>query len=398
MADYQYIEDTGVILPDTSDTLATVEAEYRDALGQELITDPATPQGRLIATEATARDSMLRNNAALANQINPNIAGGVFLDAIWALTGGQRIAATQSVARLVTLAGSPLTLIPAGSQARTGAGTIWETLSDVTLSALGSASVDMRALEFGPVPAPAGAINTPVSGVLGWETVTNPTSAELGRLRESDVASRARRKLTLALQGVSLPEAAVSALYDTVGVRSLSYRENVADVPTVIDGVLLAAHSMYAVVDGGSDLDVATAILSVKSLGCNYNGATVVNVTEPASGQVYAVQFDRPTLVPIKARATIRVQGAAIADPAAAVRTALMAYAAGEIDGETGLIVGQSVSPFEFSGAINSQVPGIYVQKMEIALAAGALGVAEIPITIQQLATLNVNNIEVVIL
>jgi uncharacterized phage protein gp47/JayE len=396
MAEYVYIEETGVILPDTSETLATVEEEFRDALGQELVVDPATPQGRLIATEVSARDNFLRNNAALANQINPNIAGGVFLDAIWALTGGQRIAATQSVARLVTLAGTPTTLVPAGSQARTSTGTIWETLADATLDALGVASVDMRALEFGPVPAPIGAINTVVSGVLGWETVTNPTAAELGRLQESDVASRARRRVTLALQGVALPEAIISALYDVPGVKSLTFRENYKGAPLVIDGVLLVEHSVYAVVDGGSDLDVATALLANKSLGANWNGVTSVDVVEPASGQTYTVLFDRPTLVPIKVRATVKVQGA-LSDVAASVRAAILAYANGEIDGETGLIVGQSVSPFELAGAVNALTPAVYVQKMEIAKLADPLAVAEIPLTIQELATINVNNIEVVL-
>lgn len=396
MAEYIYIEETGTVLPDTSETLATVEAEFREALGEELVLDPATPQGRLIATEVSARDNFLRNNAALANQINPNLAGGVFLDAIWALTGGQRLAATQSVARLVTLAGTPGTLIPGGSQARTSTGAIWETLSDVTLGVLGSASVDMRAVDFGPVPAPIGAINTVVSGVLGWETVTNPTAAELGRLQESDVASRARRRVTLALQGVALPEAIISALYDVPGVRSLTFRENYTGAPLVVDGVLLAEHSIYAVVDGGSDIDVATAILATKSLGANMNGATSVAVTEPASGQVYTVLFDRPTLVAIKVRATVKVQGA-LSDVAAAVRAAILAYAAGELDGETGLIVGQSVSPFELAGAVNSQTPAVYVQKMEIAKLADSLAVAEVPLTIQQLATINVNNIEVVL-
>lgn len=396
MAEYVYIDATGTVLPDTSETLAVVEAEFRDALGQELVLDPATPQGRLIAAEVSARDNFLRNNAALANQINPNLAGGVFLDAIWALTGGARLPATQSVARGVTLGGTPGTLIPENSQARTSSGDIFETLGDVTLDAGGLATVDMRSVDFGPVPAPAAAINTVVSGVLGWESVTNPEVAELGRLVESDVASRARRRVTLALQGVALPEAIISALYDTPGVRSLAFRENVTDAAAIIDGVLLGAHSIYAVVDGGSDLDVATAILANKSLGANYNGVTVVNVTEPASGQVYAVRFDRPTLVPIKVRATVKVQGA-LSDVAASVRAAILAYAAGEIDGETGFIVAQSVSPFELAGAVNRQAPAVYVQKMEIALLAGVLAVAEIPLTIQQLATINVNNIEVVI-
>lgn len=406
MAEYQYIEDTGVILPDTTETLATVEAEYREALGQELVTDPATPQGRLISTETTARDNMLRNNAALANQINPNEAGGVFLDAIWALTGGQRIAATQSVARAVVVAGTPATFIPEGSQARTAAGDLWETLADVTLSGLGAGAVDMRAVEFGPVPAAPGAISNIVSAVLGWETVTNPTIAELGRLQESDAASRARRKVTLALQGIAMPEAIISALYDVPGVRSLVFRENYTGAAATIDGVLLAANSVYAVVDGGSNLDVATSLLHNKSGGANWNGATVVAVTEPTSGQIYNVSFDRPTLVPYKVRVTVR-PGSTLADVAAAVRTAIMAYASNDVDtlnpeglavGELGIVVGKSVSPFELAGTVNRLNPSIYVQKVEVAKTADALAVAEIPITIQQLATLNVNNIDVVIL
>lgn len=397
MASYEYIESTGTVLPDTEDLLTTVENEFKDALGAQLNTDPATPQGRLIATEVNARDVYLRNMAGLANQINPRLAQGVFLDAIWALTGGQRIAATKTVVQAVALGGVAGTFIPAGSQARTPAGDVFSTLADATLDGAGVATVDFAADETGPIAAEAGQLNTAVSGILGWETVNNPTDGIIGRTEESDIASRLRRLQTLALQGVALPEAIISGLMDTEGVRSLVFRENVGDVAAVIDGVLLEPHSMYAVVDGGSDLDVATAILAKKSLGCDYNGAVVVNVTEPASGQVYAVRFDRPVAVPLKARATIRANQA-VADPATTVRDSMVAYANGEIEGERGFVVGASASPFELAGAINMTAPGIYVQKMEIAKVADAYGTIEVPITIQEIATLNENNIEVVIL
>lgn len=405
MPDYQYINTTGVVIADTSDTLATVEAEYRDALGQELITDPATPQGRLIATETTSRDSMLRNNAALANQINPNISGGVFLDAIWALTGGERRQATQSVLLAVNLSGTPTTPIPAGTQARTSSGDLWATLSTVTLDAAGVAVVDFASVAFGPIPAAVGALNTPVSGVLGWETVNNPTSAVVGRNEESDPTSRQRRKNTLSLQNVALPAAITSALYDTDGVRSLVFRENYTSAPKVVDGVLLPPHCVYTVIDGGADADIALALLENKSLGCDWFGAVTVPVVDAASGQTYDVSFDRPVLVPFKVRATIKVQGA-VSDPAEAVRDAVMAYAQNNADvlnpdglliGETGIIVGQSVSPFELAGSVNRTVPAVYVQKMEVALTAGVFAVAELPITIQQLATLLRGDISVVL-
>lgn len=394
---YEYIDTTGTVLPDTTDLLTTVENEYRTVFGATLNTDPATPQGRLIASEVTARDTFLRNMAGLANQINPNIAEGVFLDAIWSLTGGQRIAQTRTVVTAVAVAGVAGTLIPAGSQASTPAGDIFSTLGDVTLDGTGNGVVNFAADQYGPVPCDAGTLNTPVSGVLGWESVTNPDEGVLGKDEESDVASRLRRLQTLALQGVALPEAIISGVMDVDGVRSLSFRENVTSAPQVIDGVNLVAHSIYVCVDGGSDLDVATAILAKKSLGADYNGAVTVPVTEPASGQIYDVTFDRPTLVPIKAKATVRVFNT-VADPATTVRNAMLTYAAGEIAGERGFVVGASVSPFELAGAVNITAPGIYVQKMEIAKLADPLAVAEIPLTIQQLATLDDGDIEVVIL
>lgn len=393
---YEYVEATGTVLPDTEDLLTTVEGEFRLALGATLNTDPATPQGRLIATEVDARDTFLRNNAAIANQINPRIAEGVFLDAIWALTGGQRRAMTATTVEGVLLGGIPGTLIPEGSQAQTPAGAIFQTLGDVTLDGTGNATVDFGSVVGGPISCEAGQLNTPVTAILGWETVTNPNDGTPGKDEESDVASRLRRLQTLALQGVALPEAIISGVMSVANVRSLAFRENVGDTAAVIDGVNMIAHSMYACVDGGLDSDVAAAILAKKSLGCGYNGATVVNVTDPASGQVYAVAFDRPTDVPIKARVTIKANSA-VADPATTVRDAIVAYAAGEIDGEQGFVVGGSVSPFELGGAINIQAPGIYVRLVEIAKVPDAFGTVEVPITIQQLASINVNNIQVII-
>lgn len=397
MADFQYLTETGVIVPDTADTQAAVEQEFRDALGQNLIVTPNTPQGVLIAAEVTARQSVARNNAAVANQINPDIAGGVFLDALWRLTGGERRAATQSVLKAVAVTGVPGTLIPAGSLAKTGAGDRFTSAADVTLGAGGTAAVDFIAEAFGPVPATTGALNSIESAVLGWETVSNPTGAVLGQNRETDAESRRRRRDTLALQGVALSEAITSALMDTDGVQSLTFRENVTGATAIIDGVSLIKNSIFVCVNGGTDAAVAATLLAKKSLGCNWNGATTVNVTDAASGQAYAVKFDRPTLVPILARVTVRA--GSVADPVTVVQNALLAYTRGEIDGEMGFVVGGSVSPFELAGAIGRQAPGLYVQKVEVALVStGTFQTTEIAMTIQQLATLAAGAITVTVL
>lgn len=397
MADYQYVTDTGVIVPDTSTTQAQVEAEFRAAFGANLVVTPNTPQGVLIAAEVTARQAVARNNAALANQINPDQAAGVFLDALWRLTGGARRVASQSVLRAVALTGQPGTLVPAGSLAKTAAGDVFASVSAVTLGPGGTAAVDFVAQAFGPVPATVGALNIVVSAVLGWESVANGTGAELGLAAETDAAARRRRRATLALQGVSLPEAITSGLYDTPGVRSLKFRENVTAAAAVIDGVNLVANSIYVCVDGGTDLAVATTLLGTRSLGAQWNGGTTVNVVEPASGQSYAVKFDRPTPVPILVRATVR-NVSAIGDPVDLTRAAILAYVQGLMDGEAGFTVGAPVSPFELAGAVNRQQPGLYVQKLEVTLASVVnYQVAEILIAINQIASLADGSITVLV-
>lgn len=397
MATLEYIDATGIILPDTEDLLTTVENEYRVALGADLNTDPATPQGRLIATEVDARDTFLRNLTAVANQINPRVAEGVFLDAIMRLTGDSRYPETKTTVAGVELGGVPGTVIPVGSQAQMPTGDVFETLTEVTLDGVGVATVDFAAVVGGPITCPAGQLNLPVTAILGWESVSNPEDGTPGRNVESDVAARLRRLETLALQGVALPEAIMSGVRIVDGVRSLAFRENVTALPAVIDGVNMKPHSIFVCVDGGSDDAVAAAILAKKSLGADFNGATTVYVIESASTQVYPVQFDRPAEVQIKARVTVRV-GTSIASPQDIVRAAIVAYANGEIEGEQGFVVGGDVSPFELSAAVNTSSPGIFVTLLEVAKLADAFGTATVPISIQEVARISASNIQVITL
>lgn len=395
MADYEFITTTGVIVPDTADILADVQDEYRNALGLDLIVTPDTPQGVLITAETLARDAVVRNNAALANQINPNLAGGIFLDAIMALTGTQRDVATPSTVT-ATLAGVPGTTIPAGVRAATAAGDEFELTTAVLLPAGGTIEGLFQSVELGPIPAIAAALNVIVDGVLGWETVTNMVGAVLGSETQSDQGARMYRKNTLALQGVSLAEAITSELYAIEGVRSLTFRENVTNGALVIDGINLVAHSIWACVDGGTDLAVAQAIRRAKSAGANYNGAVVVPVTDEFSGQTQNVKFDRPDPIAINAEVTIRSSGS-VADPVAAVKEAIVAYAAGLQDGEPGFTVGTDVSSWELGGAVNRATPSIFIVGIRIKKSSGgAYSPDTIVIALDEIATITSGLIDVI--
>lgn len=403
MADvYVYKTDTGTIVPDAEVIQDQVQQEYKDTFGQDLIVTPNTPQGMLITAEVLARIAAADNNAVVANQINPNIAGGVFLYAIGALTGISPTPATHSQV-MCNLTGVPGTIIPAGSLARdTAHNELFESVSEITLAIDGTGSVLFQAQDTGPVSVAPSTVTQIVSAVLGWESVTNPAAeAVLGSLAQSDQAFRAYRRNTLAIQGQALAGAIISGLYATTGVKSVSFRENVSNTTQVIDGVTMVGHSIYACVDGGTDEAVANVLLDKKSGGCAYNnGASSdpidVEVTVPSSGQVMHILFDRPDLIPVLARVTVKIN-TSIKDPVTAVKDAILAYANGELDGEVGFTVGTSVSSFELGGAINRELPPLYVKKVEITLASAPTdwSTDEIPIALWEKATIVASSITV---
>ena len=400
MADqYKYLEPTGVIVADTSATLAEVQSEFRTAFGADLIVTPDTPQGVLISSETIARNNVINNNAALANQSNPNVAGGVFLDAIMALTGISRNAQTPTVVTAVTVTGVAGTLIPEGSQASTSVGDLFETTAAVTIPSGGSTTVNFQSVAYGAIPCAANALNTIVTAIIGWETVDNTSAGVVGSTTQSDQAARAYRKNTLSFQAVSLAEAITSALYAVKGVTSLTFQENTAATTMTINSIPMVSHSIYACVEGGTNAAVAAALLENKSSGCAWNGSTSETVTEPASGQAYTVQFDRPTPIGILVKAT--VSGASAGN----VIQAVLDYAAGTVSDPagnpsnlTGFVVGSSVSPYEIAAAISIENPGCYVSNLQISLTSPiSYQSTPIAIAVNEIATTQYSYVTVII-
>ncbi|MBI6216011.1 baseplate J/gp47 family protein [Proteus sp. DFP240708] len=394
MADYRYINNKGVIVPDTSTLRNRVEDEFRAVFGQSINLSPETPQGVLATMEIENRDAIVRNNAELANQINPDIAGGIFLDAIWALMGGERINATHSYLSDVEFTGIPGTIIPKGSQALTIMGAVFETLSPLIIANNGKINGDMRAKEYGSITCGIGQLNKVASSVLGWEKVNNLTHAVVGRHAESDIKARRRRKQTLAKNTVSVAEAITSSLYELEGVNSLSFRENFNDKALIVDGISLLPHSIYVCIEGGDSHEIAKSLLRTKTIGAAFNGDIEIKVIEPASGQEYPIKFSRPKEISVFCRVSVKKSNI---DAQTIIPNALEKWVQGEIDGDNGLVVGREVSPFEISAAVNAVEPHLFVTKVELSTDGKNWNVALIPIGLNQIARLPKGAVQVVI-
>ncbi|PHM51038.1 baseplate J/gp47 family protein [Xenorhabdus sp. KK7.4] len=394
MADYHYITRQGVVVPDTAELRSGVENDFYAAFGQDIDLSPETPQGVLVTMEIENRDAMVRNNAELANQINPDIAGGLFLDAIWALMGGGRFSATRSYLSNVEFSGVPDTVIPKGSQAESVTGARFETISTLIIGKNGKTTGDMRAVEPGSIECKAGHLERVASSILGWETVKNPTHAVVGREAESDISARRRRKQTLAKNTVSVGEAITSSLYELEGVNSLSYRENATAQILTLDGIKLLPHSVYVCVEGGDREAIARALLRTKTIGAAYNGQEVVIVTERVSGQEYEIRFDRPTEKIVFCRVTVKKS---TVDAQSLIPAAVEQWVRGELDGDSGLVVGREVSPFEISAAINSIEPRLFITKVELSTDGQNWLMGTIPIKLNEVARLHRGSVQVVV-
>jgi hypothetical protein len=407
---YQYVENTGIIVVDTSTVLTEVQGEWIAAFGDGLNIDSSTPQGVIISAEVSARSNVIKNNAAVANQINPNQAEGVFLDAICALTGLERNPTTYTTVENVLLTGVQNTLVPAGSLVETAAGDQFDLTADVTLETFNGSTWtgigEFQAVQGGPVPCGTGSnglVNL-VTDVLGWETVSNASAGVVGTLQQTDGVLRALRRQTLFLQGVSLIGAILSAVADITGVIGFQGLENYTSAPQTISGVYMVANSVWVCVDGGAQADIATALLVNKSLGCAWNGAQSVSVIEPSSGQTYTVLYDVPTSVPLLISVTAK-QGSFVGNPTTAIMQAIIDFGNNAIqpadpnaEPVQGFGVGQSASPFEIGAGITQECPGIYLRAILIStVAANNLQPDEIPLDIYQKATITADDITIVI-
>jgi hypothetical protein len=398
-------DNTGIISPDVAAILQATEDEYTDpsVFGSSLSTVPSTPQGMFIASDAAGRTGSAQVAAAGANNINPNFAGGVFLDAIMKQTGSERKQATTSFAS-ITLSGVPGTFIDIGTKIQSSVTLeLFENKESTTLDGSGNGFCVFYSINSGPIAAPAGTLNQISSGPDGLETVNNILDAEIGADTQSDQSARIYRKNTLFLQGSSLSEAMVSGVVSVLDVVSKpSFRENKESTNQTIDGIVMAPKSIYMCVDGGTDLDVATMIYNRKSGGCAYNnGASMFPISkeiiDPVSGQSQTVLFDRPDILPILVEVYVK-RNFSISNIVQTVIDAILKYCAGEQENRPGLIIGQSVSSFELSAAVNIENPNIFVKKVLITLASLPVFTSnEIPIALWQKASIQSSSINVIV-
>lgn len=390
---YTYINSSGVIVPDTEQLQGQVEQEYKDTFGEDLDVTPETPQGRLIELDTRMRSEVLQCAATLANIINPNLAYGIFLDSIAALTGCYRRQATRSEV-MATLGGTPGTTIPANSLATNeDYSKVFVLSQSVMLDENGTATARFYSQEYGEVQLAAGELNTIKTGVIGWETITNSGAATIGKSRETDSELKERRVDTL-FKGRSFIGDIKSWLLKIDGVKSVDIYNNYKLNPVTVKGVTIDPKSVFICVYGGSDQEIGKALHMANSPGCGFMGNTTVTVTDPWCNHEYEVSFYRPTEISIDVKVYVKVDTGS-GDVTGAIKQAILNYQDGFVENIDGLQIGVGVSPFEIASAINIEVPGVFVQQVLIAKHSETLSTDFIDTNMAEIARIYADNITI---
>ena len=288
---------TGFDVTEITDLREQIASEWQNAFKEKdrplLNTDPETPQGQIIDSQVASVNQKDSEVLYFAQQFDPRTAEGRFQDALAEIYFIKRKSAINSYA-LCTLNGRAGTQINAGALIESEIdGTQWSLDQNVTIPANETITAKFTCLTEGAISASAGTLTKIITTVTGWDTVTNAT-ATVGSLEESQSAFEKRRYDSVALNARSTTGAVFANVSQCDEVIAVYVTDNKTNVHKTIDGYTLTPHSIFVCVIGGADQDIAKAIYEHLSAGCDYNGNTVIPVTDEYTGAIEEVKFYRP--------------------------------------------------------------------------------------------------------
>ena len=291
------INNEGAISSTVQDYAVRFNGDIARGIGVDTDFEPETPQAQLAGALAASHAQLDAAIVHLYNAFNVHTATGKNLSDVAAWLGIYRLQPAPSTAT-VTFTGTSGSTVPASTRVRSTNGDFFTTDSDVTLSGT-TGSVSVTAVENGPVPVQAGSLNALATSVAGITAVTNASVGVPGRNLENDIELRNRYFSILAFNSLGSAAALQSSILDVPGVTFCIVRDNTGTSALTVQGVSIPAHSFAAVVEGGDDAAVASAIAQRKPMGIASAGSTSQSVTH-IGGFAETIRFERIQPVPVK--------------------------------------------------------------------------------------------------
>ena len=294
------ITAAGLVVPSFADIQTALLTQYQAIYGATTALGNDNADYQWISALALKLNDNMGLCQLAYNARSPLTAVGADLDAVVELNGLARLTSSVSSAVLV-LSGTPETVVNNGVVSDVN-GVLWSLPAAVTIGSGGTVSATAVCQQQGEVTAAANTITTPAGGfTAGWVGATNPSPALVGQPVETDSNLRQRQVVSVALPSETRLAGTTAEVKAVDGVTRTNILENQTGTT---DSYGNLGHSVTCVVEGGTDLAVATAIFTNRGIGPNTQGATVptmtiVPVTDPNSGNITDIGFVRPTYVDV---------------------------------------------------------------------------------------------------
>jgi len=303
-----YVDATGLVIQTLSQIVTELETGFKSIYGNEINLDENSPDGQMINLFAQAKIDMLECISSVYNSFSPSNCSGIVLDHRCALNGIYRRAGvkttlymtivTDRIVNLVGLsagAGTPFTVSdPSGNQ--------FYLKTDKTTINGSNTGLEFEASKIGDISISPGTIVTIATPTLGVLSVTNPGGALIqGASEETDASLRYRRSISVSNPSTGYLEGLQGSLLALDNVTNVKIYENVGPL-TDVNGI--PGHSIWPIIDGGDETEIAELIYLKRNAGCGIWGGTgptgstgtqhIVGVTQ-VNGLIFDVKFAEPT-------------------------------------------------------------------------------------------------------
>ncbi|WMM91816.1 hypothetical protein [Escherichia phage Ecp_YSF] len=371
MATIQYgVTENGFVQKPVQEIVSHINSRFRSVFGANFDISPEGPDGQVIGIISEEISKCWQQAEMVFNAYRPGAMQKVGLDNICELTFTKRLVNWPSRVG-VRCAGQAGTLVPAGSIVSDGTMN-FKTQYDCIIPG----TVTAVATESGEYYIAANTVNKIVTTVAGWESVNNPEIGQTGVDYESDPALRIRRDRTTAHSGSAFVEAIYAALAD-LNLSYIRIRDNDTGAPIGTQ----PPGTVFVVVEGGTEDEIARRIYSSKTGGVPTHGTTSVSIYD-SKGYPHEIKFSRPEDATIYVTGTFkRRPGSNISsnDAARQLQTAMMEYI-------NSLNPGDSVIWSECFKPIMDATNGVQVDSLFIGTSASPTGIATIELDIDKKA------------
>lgn len=279
----------------TTDEIATdLVTALKAIYGNDINLASESPDGQMVGIFSQADSDVLDLQVDIYNMFNVDSAYGISLQRLVAVNGMTIKNGTFTTTPVNITVTAALTLpgldqnVVAPFQVQ-DPNTVWTLISTFAFGGAGTQALIFQAATMGPITPLPNTITIQATPTIGVSVVNNPTTAGtvLGQAEETDVELRTRHAKSFHLAATCPADAVEAALHAINNVTDALVVEN--RTGGVVNTV--PAHSIWAIVVGGTAVDIAAAIYAKASPGVGLFGAVSQIVVRP-NGQPATMYWD----------------------------------------------------------------------------------------------------------